>query len=98
MGSVFEFFGEYVAGIDLACDMTNIDVVVNDGLANFAFFEIDVFHAFVGEGAAPTNCGFIIVVDVNAFESIWHVEILGAEFDVEEIGRAFVGGDDLSFT
>ena len=48
MGSIFEFSGENIAGIDGACDVNDVDAAINDSFVDLEFAEIDVFCSFVG--------------------------------------------------
>ena len=50
VSSIFHLFCKYVAGVDNAVNVEDLDVVVDDCFADFAFSEVDVFHALVGEG------------------------------------------------
>ena len=82
MGCILDFFGENIAGVDGTGKVEDVDIVVDDGLVDFAFAEVNVFHSLICEQTAPTDCGLVVIVDVDAFECVRHAEILGAEFDV----------------
>ena len=82
VGCILDFLGENVAGVDGTGNVEDADVVIDDGLADFAFAEVNVFHSLICERTAPTDCGLVVIVDVDAVECVGHAEILGAEFDV----------------
>ena len=46
---ILELLRENVAGVDSASNVENLDVAVDDGLEDFAFTEVDVFHPLVGK-------------------------------------------------
>ena len=47
MSCIFEFLGENIAGVDDARDVADVYIAIDDGFADLAFAEIDVFHALV---------------------------------------------------
>ena len=80
---IFQFFGEYVTGVDDTSDVEDLDVAVDDSLSNFAFSQVYMLHAFIGQGATPSNSGLVVIVDDDAFVSVRHAEILGAKLYVK---------------
>ena len=80
---IFQFFGEYVTGVDDTSDVEDADVAVDDSLLNFAFSQVNMLHVFIGQGATPSNSGLVVIVDDDAIVCVRHVKILGAKLDVK---------------
>ena len=68
---VFNFFGEEVAGVDDARNVSNFDCFVLVFFANAVFMKVDVFCAFEGDGRGPVAGGFVVVVYGDAVECVW---------------------------
>ena len=49
MDPILEFFGENIDCVDGSWGVEDTDIAIDDGLTDFAFTEIDVFHSFVGK-------------------------------------------------
>ena len=49
LSGIFHFFGEYVAAVDDAGDVSDENVSCCLGFTNFVFAEVDMFDAFVGK-------------------------------------------------
>ena len=90
---IFQFFGEYVTGVDDTGNVEDADVAVDDSFSNFAFSQVNInmLHAFIGEGATPSNSSLVVIVDDDALVCICHAKILGAKLDVKEFCGTFVG-------
>ena len=95
MGVVFDFFGEEVAGVDDARNVSHLDDVALVSFANAVLVEIDVLGTFEGDGGGPVAGGFVVVVDGDALGGVRETEVDGTVFDAEEIVDAFVGSVDF---
>ena len=51
--------------------MEDANIAIDDGFADLAFKEIDVFHSFVCEGVALGDIGFIVVVHRDSIEIVF---------------------------
>ena len=82
MSGVLELFGEKIAGV---YDARNVSNVYDFGMMCFAhavFMKVEMFGAFVGAGSGPIDRGFVIVVDSDCVLRVHDVEVDGAVFDV----------------
>ena len=73
MSGVFELFGEEVAGIGDARNVSDFGNAQLMGFADVILLEVDVFCAFVGDGGGPVNTRFVIVVNGHAIVRVVHV-------------------------
>ena len=96
MGGVLHLFGEKVAGINNAGNVSNFDCAVLMLFTDAALVEVDVFGAFEGDGGGPVDGGLVIVVDGDGFGGVGHAEVKGAMFNGQEIVDALVCGVDFS--
>ena len=86
-----------VGGLDKTWNMNDAGVAINDGFADFAFAENDLFHPFIGYGGGPGIACLVIIVDYDSIEGVVHAKVLGTVFHVEKFLDAFVGGHEFGF-
>ena len=96
MSRILELFGEEIAGVDDAGNVSNTYDFCMMGFTHAVLVEVEMFGAFAGASGGPVHRCFVAVVNRDGVVRIGDAKVDSAVFDVKKLDNAGVGGNNFS--
>ena len=96
MSRILELFGEEIAGVDDARNVSNTYDFGMMGFTHAVLLEVEMFCALAGASGSPIDRSLVVVIDCDGVAGISDAEVDSAVFDVKKLNDTGVGGQDFS--
>ena len=95
MGSITNYFGEYVAWVDVTQDVVEFHLLCLNDITDCTIFEVDMAHD-IGAGAfGPVHHPLVVVVETGRAGGVREVHVVTAMTKVEDLLDCLVRGADF---